>query len=340
MAATLRAKSPAEVLVMVPNLFGFHLRDSLAVVSLGAGAEVFHARVDHPHSLAGASYVAQEIAEVFGRNGRTGRRRQCLLISYTDSADDARQAVEVMAEGLQRVGVEVRAALRADAGRWFCVSGCTDESCPEEGTPYDVAAHPLTAQWVAEGHAVPLSGREELEASLRGDAADQLSLNDAAARVLEVSRDCGRMADEGRWIQRRVREFLTDGYRLAEVDAARMVAAVTRTSLRDVAWAEMGPANASRHVDLWADLVRRSPEPAAAPVSALLSFAAWLSGNGALGRCAVDLCQRSNPDYSMAQLVAAALDSAMPPTAWSPVSPEDLEIFTKRPNAQSAVARP
>lgn len=190
-----------------------------------------------------------------------------------------------------------------------------------EGTPFVDATHPLTAQLVVDGHPVPLADRAALEASLLGDAAAVVDLEDAAARMLTVDSSRVRLGEEGRWVQRRVREFCADGIRLSDGDAARLVAAIARIGLRDVAWAEMTQDNAPSHVDLWADLVRRTPQQQAAPVAALLAFAAWLAGNGALSWCAVEHSRRSDPAYSLARLIAQALAGVVPPSAWSPPSP-------------------
>jgi hypothetical protein len=228
-----------------------------------------------------------------------------VLVSYTDSGADARQAALSLAEELGNAGVVVVEATRAHDGRWYNLTGCEGECCPVEGTPFVDATHPLTAQLVVDGHPVPLADRAALEASLFGGAADLVDLDEAAARMLTVvDGGCVRLGEEGRWIQRRAREFCADGIRLGDSDAARLIAATARIDLRDVAWAEMTRANASGHVDLWADLVRRTRQQDAAPVAALLAFAAWLAGNGALSWCAVEHSRRSDPAYSFARLIA------------------------------------
>ena len=99
-------------------------------------------------------------------------------------------------------------------------------------------------------------------------------------------------------------------------DVARLLVLLrTSTELRDVAWAEMTHANARDHVDLWRDVVRRAPAGLRADPAALLGFAAWLSGHGALAWCAVGLAQESDPDHGLASLLTTALSAAVPPTA-------------------------
>ena len=55
-------------------------------------------------------------------------------------------------------------------------------------------------------------------------------------------------------------------------------------------------------------MVRRSPTELLAAPAALLAFAAWLAGDGALAWCAVDRCALADPDYRMAGLVAHTLE--------------------------------
>jgi hypothetical protein len=97
--------------------------------------------------------------------------------------------------------------------------------------------------------------------------------------------------------------------------------------VRDVAWAEMSHADAARHVDLWRDVVRRVPVHLRAAPAALLGFAAWLSGDGALASCALDLCQDAEPGYSMAGVLTQALAAGLPPDSWRPMPRDTLTLF-------------
>jgi hypothetical protein len=125
-----------------------------------------------------------------------------------------------------------------------------------------------------------------------------------------------------------VRRFLDDAERLDPPDVARLCTAMAVSlEVRDVAWAEMTRDNAARHVELWRDLVRRVPVELRAPTAALLGFAAWLSGNGALAWCAVDCAQEADPGYGLAGLLTQALAGALPPSAWQPFPPEALTLF-------------
>jgi hypothetical protein len=132
---------------------------------------------------------------------------------------------------------------------------------------------------------------------------------------------------EAEWVRTRVRRFLADREPLDHGEVGRLVAATTVIDVRDVAWAEMSRADAGGHVELWSDVVRRTPGELLAAPSALLGFAAWLAGDGALAWCALERCHEADPDYSMAGLIGQVLTEAIPPTTWRPIPAEDLTLF-------------
>ena len=67
---------------------------------------------------------------------------------------------------------------------------------------------------------------------------------------------------------------------------------------------------------LWGELVRRAaPELTVAP-ACLFAFSAWLNGEGAMARLAVDRALAQDPGYSMGLLMEEVLDRALPPSVW------------------------
>ena len=99
-------------------------------------------------------------------------------------------------------------------------------------------------------------------------------------------------------------------------EVARLLRGILEIRVRDAAWSPLRRERAREHVAFWVDVLRRAPEPMAAAPAALLAFAAWQSGQGALAWCAVDRSTDVDPDYSLACLVAQALLDAVPPDAW------------------------
>jgi hypothetical protein len=347
-----RARGPADLLALVPGLIGFHPESSVVVLTVGGAAQPFHARVDLPEDPVGVEVLARHLADIAARNGVT--RLACVL--YTDDAGLAEAFGAELDGRLQDGGTDLVCVVRADGRRWWPVGGGHPGSAAGDpdhpGTAYDVDAHPLMAQAVLDGTVV-LRSRQELADTLVGDDADEVvlvsELGDAAVAGLVHALDERRGRDalrlrlegEGRWVRQRVRGFLDgddgdgdeggqgDQGRLDAQDVARLAALVTLSvEVRDVAWAEMSHADAGRHVDLWRDVVRRVPVHLRAAPAALLGFAAWLSGDGALAWCAVECAQEAEPAYSLALLLADALAGAVPPSTWQPIPQEALTLFS------------
>lgn len=333
---TLRAKNPTDLLAMVPCILGFHPEDSVVLVTLGGGSG-FNARVDLPPHVADVSAAVATVLEV-ARRDRVGR---CVLVVYTGDAALAAAAEAEVRAGLEGYGGQLVEAIRADGSRWFSLSGCRGPCCPAEGTPYDISSHPFLAQSVFAGR-VTLPSRAALAASLVGDdeaarAAVQRAADAARRRSAGVSRRPAsspereqtrrHLVQEGRWVEQRLGTFLADRAPLADDEVGRLLVALTSIEVRDVAWAQMDRENAEAHVDLWRDVVRRSPEDLLAPPAALLGFAAWLAGNGALAWCAVDRAHRAEPGYGLAGLLSQALAGGVPPSAWEPLGRDTLTLF-------------
>jgi hypothetical protein len=336
----MRLKSPVDVLAAVPTLFGFHPHDSLVLVTIDA-RERFHVRVDLPGegSADTVDVVADHLAAVCRRHRVTG----VVVAVYTTDRGRAEAMFAALSEVFRRDGVDVPEAIRADGSRWWPLTGCDGPCCPADGTPYDLSSHEFTAEAVLDGQ-VTLGSREELVDSLRPAGPQEVAPVRAAAAIatrrvqgavrspLGLPKGAGRRAHlvgEGSWVECRVSQFLDDGEPLGADDVGRMVVALVAIEVRDVAWALMNRGNAARHVALWRDVVRRCPDELVAPPAALLAFAAWLKGDGALAWCAVDRCQAVAPGYGMARLLTHALAGAVPPTSWRPVERAQLSLFAR-----------
>jgi uncharacterized protein DUF4192 len=340
---TIRATGPDDLLAMVPFLLGFHPERSLVLMTIGRARTPVHARQDLPDDPAEVPELVTELVTVARRSGLA----RAAVVAYSDDPAGSDAVARALVEGLTAAGIDVPVALRADGARWFCLgepdASCT-HACPPDGTPYDISRHPLTIEALVEGRVVHAS-RTALRDSL---VADDLAEVDRVGDAVEVAGDrllaacvpasdpaappdpgLGRahLVSEGRWLQHRVRRFVADGLRLDSHDVGRLLVAVAAVEVRDVAWAEITHQGAHRHVDLWRDVVRRAPHETRAAPAALLAFAAWLSGDGALAACALDVCQDAEPGYSLAGLLTQALAAGLPPDSWQPMPESALTLF-------------
>jgi hypothetical protein len=333
---TLRITSPVDLLALVPSVLGFHPDESIVLVVTAGEAGQLHARLDLPRD----EEEAVETVRVLLNAASRAEARQVALVAYSVDDEPAAALADLLRLELELRGVDVMCAVRADGERWFSLD-CVDDCCPLDGRRYDVLSHPITAQAVLDGK-VTYDNREALADSLIGTDLDAVeAVEEAAAEAMRRLRAAARhplgpespegtrrhLVTEGYWVRERVRRYLRTREPLDCHDAGRMVVATTVIEVRDVAWAEMNRSHASIHVELWRDLVRRTPLDLLAAPSALLAFAAWLAGDGALAWCAVERCQEAAPDYNLATLVSQALAGAMHPSVWQPISVEELPLF-------------
>jgi hypothetical protein len=329
---TFIAREPVDLLAVVPYAIGFHPEESVVLLTFGSFEDEhsFHARVDLPAGEPDRRRVATMLRELALRRGS----RQVGLVLYTEDAAAAAGFAALLVPELVAAGLEVVDVLRVAGDRYFTVG---EDSEDGEGRRFDLEAHPLTLARAEEGRVVHPT-RAALAASLRGDdEADRAEVHAASDRVADQLLAVGheQIVDElraqARWLEWRVRSGLDDPGAISVADAGRILVLVALESLREVVWARMSRPEALAHAAWWAELLRRSPWDLCAGPASLLAFSAWLDGQGALARCALERCFAVDPGDPLGQYVAALLESATPPAVWSPLPETALRVFATAP---------
>ena len=308
---TLTARSPEDLLALVPIVLGFVPRESVVMLTFGA-QRTFHARVDLPVREAEVAEVVQALLEPARRH----LVRRVVFVLYAADAHAARTVARPLVRAFEEADVEVIDVLRADGDRWFTVLG-RRRGVPLCGVAYDVSAHPFAAEAVLDGR-VTHASREELADTLRADPDRVAAVAAALAARSARDPDGGTGGEPASWCGP------DTWWRTTRPAAPPPVTPTSPGSwsgmrdplVRDAAWMVMTRDTAREQVGLWTDVVRRSPLEVLAAPAALLGFAAWLSGQGALAWCAIDRCRESDPDYGLAGLLAEMLVHAVPPSAW------------------------
>ncbi|QIX26431.1 DUF4192 domain-containing protein [Nocardioides sp. JQ2195] len=314
---TLRARTPEDLLAMVPYILGFRPDQSLVMLTFGSSGPSFHARVDLPRDPAEFGEVVELLVEPACRH----RVERVVVLGYSDDPEPCDEALELMALALLAEGIEVVELLRVTGSRW---SSLMDRGHPsgrrraDAGTEFDDRTHPFTVQGVVEGR-VTLDSREELADSLVGTDFDAVEAVAAAVEAWSASSPDGRSI-EAQWVQDVVAGHVAGGTTPTTSEIGRLLVACRDLALRDVAWGLMSRETSEQHVELWREVLRRTPAELQAAPASLLGFAAWLAGHGALAWCAVDRAVLADPDYSMATLLGDALDRAVPPSSWEPMT--------------------
>ena len=299
------ARCPEDVLALVPVVLGFVPDESVAMLTFGA-PRPFHARVDLPATRAEIPDVVTALLEPV----RQHRVRRAFFVLYSGDPRLSGALARALVRGFERAGVDVVDVLRADGGRWYVPLG--RPGVPAWGVPYDVSAHPFVAQSVVEGR-VTHPSREGLRATLAGDP---VRIGRVVAALAALTGDPPPVLDEGEWAADLVDRHTRAGTSPDDPEVARLLRGMLEREVRDAAWSPMSRGHSPDHVRFWTDVVRRTPAPLVAAPAALLGFAAWLAGQGALAWCALDRCFETDEDYSLAGLVAHALTNALPPESW------------------------
>jgi Domain of unknown function (DUF4192) len=333
-----RIGSPLTLLAVVPGLLGFEPADSIVVIGTGQpGAEVqLTLRYDLPGPAAprGAAAIADGVTNILTVQHIT----TAAAVAYGPDS-----AVAPVAEALRaraaEAGIALTEVLRAEGDRYWSYVCSNPRCCPPEGTPFDLADHPVARAFAASGRRV-LASRQELAATIApadGDQATAMRLatrkieRQLTTRVSQTTRVSHRIARR-RLVAAVGQPMIVDaisryraGDTLGPEPAAWLTVALRELRVRDDAWARMLPECNAAHTRLWTDLTRLAqPGYVAAPAS-LLAFVAWQAGDGALANVALDRALADDHRYSMARLLRRALDSGAPPSvARLPMSPDEV----------------
>jgi len=302
----LRARTPDDIAAFVPLALGFVPERSVVMVSIGAGGGM-HARVDLPHDPDDVDDVVEALLRPARRNGV----REVIVVVYDDDTTVADEAAWSIHEEFTAAGIGVREVLRVHDEHWYAVLPGAPLAA-YQGIRFALDEHRFTAQGVFDGR-VTHPSREALRATIAPDA--------SLARAVEPDLGRARPLPPGS-VEALVRRHVEHGTSFTVTELASVAVTIASGARRDEGWVWLTRGEARRAVDLWTDAVRRLPSTHVAGAAAVLAFAAWLVGDGALAWCAVDRCREAEPDHSLAGLVEQLLESATSPDTWEVLRPE------------------
>lgn len=312
---TLTVSTPEDVLALVLSVLGFQPAESVVMVTRTTTAS-FHARADLPAEPSEIREVAEHLAIAAEAN----HAREAIVVAYCEDPALADGMTGALVGQLEARGIAVELTLREHDGRWYAPGGAAGRpgsaSEAAQGTAYDLAAHPFVLESRFRDREI-YRDRGELAASLRGTA-EQMELTGSALPTAAARLTDAEVVAEVGWFRERV----GDDASLSAADVARIAVALGFRDVRDGVWMGMDRDSAARWRRRLKEVVRATPVELVVEPAALLAFASWLSGDGALAWCAVDLARSVSPDHTLASLVAQALEAAVPPTAWDPPTPE------------------
>ncbi|GAB3199040.1 DUF4192 domain-containing protein [Nocardioides hungaricus] len=305
------AQSPDELLAAVPHVLGFKPEESIVLVPFRPGLPI--TRVNLPRTAADREEVWDALSGPYGRHARPGAR--LAILCFTEDRRSAELASQNLSNRLETVGITTHIRLWADGERW------REFNTGQTGLQTEATAERIAAATVLTGRAQPAASRASLAASMIGD-------REPIAQALPAARAAAAASTpalERDWALDRLEQFHADGNRLSDVDGARMLVALETISTRDALWEDMSRENRTSHAAIWTDLTRRAPDEVRAAPASLLGFASWLHGDGARAWCALDQVPADRP-YSMAAIVASALQNGIHPREWDRYQTQMREI--------------
>lgn len=339
MAHRLRVSDPADLLAALPALLGFRPERSLILVCLGGpagtalGAVMRHDLilpddVDDPDVITEPMVAAIDLfASVCAREG--ARRAIAFVVDTAsdDEYDSGAVAYEIVAEalfdrlddvGTDLVGVHTVGEIAKGRFWWSLLDDPRTGFLPDPQTSAIVAAH------IAEGRQIRRS-RDELAATLeRGSATERATIADHIDSAWESSSLARHLAlakpDPTKGSRRELDLVLAhiaiaaSGQRLLAPEIAELSLALTNSLVRDAMFAVAVGPHAAAAEQLWLMMARALPDPERGVAATLLGFSAYVRGDGPLAGIAFEAALESHPDYYMARMLDAALQSGMRPT--------------------------
>ncbi len=300
----LKAHSPADLLAAVPLVLGFPPEESLVTLAVRGGPNTCHARIDLPTNPGDVDEAVDSLVWA----ALTNHVDQVVVIAYTSDRAAAARAADALAFALAGGGVDVVEMLRVDRDRFWSLWP-DDRDCSEPSR-FDAQSHRFRAEAVLRGRVVHAS-RAELAATLAPEPSPAV-----AEEVARLEAEPGHLEELEPWLLTGLRGLARSGPP-SPADTAGLLVALTDPELMDSAVLAMSHGEAVEWVALWRHLIRCAPDSHASGPAALLAFAAWRSGDGALAWCAVDRCLDLDPGNLLAGMVAGLLEHAVPPSAWA-----------------------
>lgn len=306
----LHVHGPADLLIAVPYLLGFHPQESLVLIGLADTRVAVTARIDLS-GLADAPVVADTLGAI-----KRGDATAIVAAVFTEKVAPGAPIAVSLDEAAQRAGLQLMDTLLVTRGRWRSLGCANSRCCPPQGTPMPTAPTALDAAATYAGLTAlpnrdaltamfnPLPERPDLTAPLEHHHHEQLDAvlhnrQHTSARSMIRALFAAQRAAQGD-------RMPTDD------DAARYGVALQTYTVRDAVWLAVDDGRLDG-IELWVNLARRLPSPYDAPPLFLAAWRAWRDGDGALAGIAADLALRSDPGYSAADLLLAALARGIDP---------------------------
>jgi Domain of unknown function (DUF4192) len=315
-ANAVHLSTPADVIAMVPSLLGFVPSESLVIICLhGPRRRVGLAmRFD----LADATEVAHFAEMVDERIGVEEATAALAVVFSADAPVGADLPHAALAEGLiDQMDEILGEVVLTDGEQWWSYC-CGDGTTGELIDPSTPGATAVAAAYALAGQGV-LPDRDAVVRSvalaLSAAEATDMRRRIAAFRRVYAGTDQPTRQDVVRvLVVRLARQLVDPRGALCTDDVAELAALCDDVVVRDeVLVRAIGSKARKTLLPVLREMVRRVPPPCDAPACAMLAWVAYADGDGVVANVMVERALATNPDYSLAELIADALYRQVPP---------------------------
>jgi AcrR family transcriptional regulator len=319
---TIKISSPGDMVTAVARLLGYQPTNSVVIVSLRGNRRRFGLTLRY--DLVVADHDPVGLVDQLAARVGLDSAREVFVIVYADQPPAAGEDLPYreLADLLEaKWRFPMRDMVYAAAGRWWSYL-CDDRACcPPEGTAIDVES-PAIAALAAEHAFVGQAMLADRDAVVESVAADEDEGADDRSEAIETAVISGvAVALDAR--RHRVRElidaliarFADPRASVEDAEAVELAALMWHVIVRD----EVLVQGADKErlevlLRIFRQVVRRVPPPYDAPVCTMLSWFAYADGDGTMANIALDRALASDPEYSLATLIADGLLRQVPPS--------------------------
>jgi Domain of unknown function (DUF4192) len=317
-----RLHGPADLVHAIPYLLGFHPHESLVLIGLDGRELVVTARIDLVDSSDAAVVTATMTAM------RRGGTCEVVAALLTERPAGQRQRrvndVRLLFDAAAAAGCELMDVLLVSAGRWRSLVCADPFCCPPEGREIPAPEQSAVAASATFAGLVALPDRDSLAALLtpssdteRNGLAPTLAAEQAARerRMHADGPERGRRSDTRALFaaaRRADAASVTCPVTPSDEEVVRFGVALTDIAVRDSVWLAVDDTRLDGR-ELWRVLAVRLPVPYDAAPLFLFGWCSWRAGNGALAGIAAERAIDSDPGYSAADLLLAAVRHGIDP---------------------------
>lgn len=317
---TVRISSANDIIATVPLMLGFAPTNSLVVICAhGPRCRLGLAmRFALDFAAQGAPFIADVAARV-----RHEHADAYIVVVYADvdRVDDARLPYTDLIDGINDELFDINRSGYLVVGDAYW-SYCPEPDCcppgPTRLTDDSPGAIAMAAAYALNGTGV-LPSRDAVVESLayRADD-DQWERMITLLTEADIRRQSERRADRRsavRALISRLCSAVSDPrYVIADADIADLASLCQDVIVRDeVLVRALKPRRRAALQRVLTAVVQRLPPPYDAPLCSVLAWVAYLGGDGAIANVALDRAFASDPDYSLAHLIADSLDRQVAP---------------------------